>query len=241
MHNLEYLLLVLSERVRRETGNDDLANAATRLASASHDYEPSREPEPLAEMCEDWHSRFDKHLTGEQDIKSRGFITNAQESIVAAGKYAAEGAIALASGVGGTAAAAAATAATTASSAGRVVFEKVSAAVEAIIPGPGAFTTAHETVVAGVRGAAVGAKSLGEDPNRLENAALILEKIAVGIAASGKFKPHPYTPIVVAALNGSAEGVRTLARQPFILTATGEILHKVATTIEPRNPRKGPA
>jgi hypothetical protein len=29
----------------------------------------------------------------------------------------------------------------------------------------------------------------------LESAALILDKIAVGIAASGKFKRHPYTPI----------------------------------------------
>jgi len=26
MHRLEYLLLILSERIRRETGNDDLAD-----------------------------------------------------------------------------------------------------------------------------------------------------------------------------------------------------------------------
>jgi hypothetical protein len=28
------------------------------LASASHDYEPARQPEPLAEMCQDWTRRF---------------------------------------------------------------------------------------------------------------------------------------------------------------------------------------
>lgn len=58
IHNLEYLLLALSDRIRRETGNDDLANAASQLASASHDYELMAEPEPLFEMCEDWKRRF---------------------------------------------------------------------------------------------------------------------------------------------------------------------------------------
>lgn len=58
VHDLEYLLLALSERIRSETGNDDLADAARRLASASHNYDPSHEPEPLAEMCEDWRRRF---------------------------------------------------------------------------------------------------------------------------------------------------------------------------------------
>ena len=62
MHSLEYLLLVLSERIRRETGNDDLADAAKDLASTSHDYDPSHQPEPLVEMREDWSRRFDKHL-----------------------------------------------------------------------------------------------------------------------------------------------------------------------------------
>jgi hypothetical protein len=32
MHNLEYLLLVLSKRIQNETGNVDLADAADRLA-----------------------------------------------------------------------------------------------------------------------------------------------------------------------------------------------------------------
>ena len=37
MHSLEQLLLLLSDRIRRETDNDDLANATKLLASASHD------------------------------------------------------------------------------------------------------------------------------------------------------------------------------------------------------------
>ena len=173
--------------------------------------------------------------------KSRGIVTNAQEFIVAAGKNAAEGAIALASGVASAAAAAAATAATTASTATRVVFEKVATALEASTPGPGAFTMVHETVVAGVRGAAVEAKSLAEDPDRLEKAGLVLDKIAGSIEASGKANSHQITIIVVAALKGSAVGVKALARQTAILTTAGAVLDKVATTIEPRNTRKGPA
>jgi hypothetical protein len=62
MHSLEYLLLVLSGRIRRETGNSELACAAVHLASASHEYEPSREPEPLEEMYKDWSRRFDNLL-----------------------------------------------------------------------------------------------------------------------------------------------------------------------------------
>jgi hypothetical protein len=62
MHNLEYLLLTLSKRIRRETGNDDLADATERLASASHEYEPSRSPEPLSAMCEEWRGRYDKRV-----------------------------------------------------------------------------------------------------------------------------------------------------------------------------------
>jgi hypothetical protein len=62
MHSLEQLLLLLSDRIRRETHNDDLADATGLLASGSHDYEPSRQPEPLAEMCQDWTRRFGKQL-----------------------------------------------------------------------------------------------------------------------------------------------------------------------------------
>ena len=58
MHSLEYLLLVLSKRIRDETGNDDLADAASRLASASHSYDAMHEPKLLEVMCEDWRRRF---------------------------------------------------------------------------------------------------------------------------------------------------------------------------------------
>jgi hypothetical protein len=46
MHVLEHLLLILSVRIRHETGNEELADAAETFASASHDYIP--EP-PLRE------------------------------------------------------------------------------------------------------------------------------------------------------------------------------------------------
>jgi len=59
MHRLEYLLLVLSERIRRETGNSELADAAMNFAGASHHYVPESEPEPLAEMHKEWMRRFD--------------------------------------------------------------------------------------------------------------------------------------------------------------------------------------
>jgi hypothetical protein len=58
MHSLEQLLLILSDRIRLETGNVDLAEATMHLASASHDYEPALQPEPLAEMCQGWTGRF---------------------------------------------------------------------------------------------------------------------------------------------------------------------------------------
>lgn len=41
MHSLEQILVILSHRIRRETGNNDLADETMHLASASHDYEVS--------------------------------------------------------------------------------------------------------------------------------------------------------------------------------------------------------
>jgi hypothetical protein len=58
MHSLEQILVILSHRIRHETGNKDLADETMHLASASHDYETSRPPDPLTEMCEDWMRRF---------------------------------------------------------------------------------------------------------------------------------------------------------------------------------------
>jgi hypothetical protein len=58
MHSLEQILVTLSHRIRRETGNNDLADETMHLASASHDYEPSRQPDPLAEMCQYWNRQF---------------------------------------------------------------------------------------------------------------------------------------------------------------------------------------
>jgi hypothetical protein len=53
-------LLVLSQRIRSETGNHELANAALRFASASHEYEPPLGHEPLSDMCQEWGRGFDK-------------------------------------------------------------------------------------------------------------------------------------------------------------------------------------
>ncbi len=40
MHDLEYLLVLLSQRIEAETGNKELAASALSLASSSHDYVP---------------------------------------------------------------------------------------------------------------------------------------------------------------------------------------------------------
>jgi hypothetical protein len=63
MHTLEHLLLTLSQRIRRETGNNDLADAALTLASASHGYEPTGSvEESLANMNDVWSRQFEKLL-----------------------------------------------------------------------------------------------------------------------------------------------------------------------------------
>src|SRR5262249_47792075 len=147
------------------------------------------------------HSRFDKILIGDQET-SGGIFASAQESIVAAGKNAAEGAIALAGGVAGAAAAAAATAKTAASATARAVFETVATALEASAPGGSAFMMVHETVASGVRGAAVGAKKLAGEAATLEKAGLVLDKVAMAIELGGK--SNPVATVVVAAVKGAA-------------------------------------
>jgi hypothetical protein len=65
MHSLEHLLMILSLRIRHETGNNDLAEAALTLASASHEYEPTGSvDESLAAMSGDWSRQFGKLLVG---------------------------------------------------------------------------------------------------------------------------------------------------------------------------------
>jgi hypothetical protein len=63
MHTLEHLLLILSQRIRHETGNNDLAEAALTLASASHAYQPTASvEESLADMNDAWTRQFGKLL-----------------------------------------------------------------------------------------------------------------------------------------------------------------------------------
>lgn len=58
MHNLEHLLLLLSQRLK-QAGQEELADAAETLASASHDYDPIEgADEKLADMNADWTRRF---------------------------------------------------------------------------------------------------------------------------------------------------------------------------------------
>ncbi len=56
--------MILSERIRHETGNSDLAEAALTLAGASHNYEPtgSSVEESLAKMNDAWTRQFGKLL-----------------------------------------------------------------------------------------------------------------------------------------------------------------------------------
>lgn len=63
MHALEHLLLLLSARIRHETGNKELADAAETFASAAHDYVPEGE-ETLSAVNDAWSRRYGKLLTG---------------------------------------------------------------------------------------------------------------------------------------------------------------------------------
>jgi hypothetical protein len=65
MHALENLLLILSARIRHETGNEELAEAAATFAGASHEYVPERE-KILAEMNDDWTRRHSNPIVKPQ-------------------------------------------------------------------------------------------------------------------------------------------------------------------------------
>jgi hypothetical protein len=60
MSTLEFLLLTLSERIRNETGNAELAEAAEGLASESHGYVPSfgEESESLRTIANEWREKY---------------------------------------------------------------------------------------------------------------------------------------------------------------------------------------
>jgi hypothetical protein len=64
MHSLEFCLLALAERIRSDTGNQELADATLSLASAAHGYIPECEEneERLAtsKLARDLHVWFDK-------------------------------------------------------------------------------------------------------------------------------------------------------------------------------------
>jgi hypothetical protein len=62
-------MLIMSERIRHETGHDELAAAAAIVASASHDYLPEGE-ETLTKMNEDWSRRYSHLLLKSGDSPS---------------------------------------------------------------------------------------------------------------------------------------------------------------------------
>ena len=102
-------------------------------------------------------------------MTSKGIITSAQETVIAAGKSAAEGAKALAGEVANAAAKAAATAKAATTAAAGVVLDKVATTIEARKP---SITSAQETVVAAGKSAAEGAKAFaGEVANAAATAA----------------------------------------------------------------------
>lgn len=58
MHTLESMLVLLAKRIQNETGNEELADAAGRLASGSHDYQPPGGEDRLSELAEEWSRRY---------------------------------------------------------------------------------------------------------------------------------------------------------------------------------------
>lgn len=72
MHNLEHLLVIAAERVRK-TGDDKFAEEFLSLASASHMYDPSvmtdghSADELLNDMNEEWSRKYHKLLYGKKD------------------------------------------------------------------------------------------------------------------------------------------------------------------------------
>src|ERR1039458_3356643 len=86
-------------------------------------------------------------------MTSKGIMTSAQETVIAAGKSAAEGAKALAGEVANAAATAAATAKAATTAAAGVVLDKVATTIEARKP---SITSVQETVVAAGKSAAEG-------------------------------------------------------------------------------------
>ena len=60
MHSLEYLLLLLSRRIRDETEHAELSEAAAQLASISHNYHPhdDKVDEALNPMVQSWREAY---------------------------------------------------------------------------------------------------------------------------------------------------------------------------------------
>jgi len=72
MHELEYMLVLLSARIEKETGNKDLANAARSLASDSHNYIPEFNDNIqnyMNQKVDEWRNEFG-HLVGTSNKNS---------------------------------------------------------------------------------------------------------------------------------------------------------------------------
>ena len=132
-------------------------------------------------------------------MTSKGIITSARETVVAAGKSAAEGAKALAGEVANAAVTAAATAKAATMAAANVVLDKVATTIEERKP---SVTSVQETVVAAGKSAAEGAKTLaGEVANAAATTAatataaataaagVVLDKVATTIEAGPLKEP----------------------------------------------------
>jgi hypothetical protein len=59
MHSLEYLLVLFSSRIEKETGNSELASELLGISSESHWYTPPDGTDHLDELAEQWRKKFD--------------------------------------------------------------------------------------------------------------------------------------------------------------------------------------
>jgi hypothetical protein len=168
-------------------------------------------------------------------MASKGIITSAQETVVAAGKSTAEGAKVLAGEVAHVAAMAGATATAAAKAAGGVLLDKVEMAIEASKPGARTtITIVRETALVAVKGAAKGAKAVATRSEDIAAAGKLLDKFATMMEAKkGNSRATADVQEAFAAtLKVVALAAKELAEAAEEMATAGMLLDKFAMTME---------